>query len=49
MPTTSPPLPAMPPHDLPIIDQQTGKMDAFWYQWFRAVEQILRQVRSEIP
>jgi len=49
MPTTAPPLPPLPPHDLPLVDLRTGRINENWIVWLKAVEQILRKVRSEIP
>jgi hypothetical protein len=49
MPTTSPKLPPIPPVNFPVIDPVTGLISNVWYEWFRAVDQVLRQVRAEIP
>jgi len=49
MPTTSPPLPAMPSHNIPLVDPRTGLLTQLWYDYFRALDQIVRKIRTEIP
>lgn len=53
MPTTSPQLPAKPPADIPFGDYNpitgTLKINPAWDAWLKAVETVLRKVRSEIP
>ena len=53
MATAAPILPAKPDASIPLAlrDERTGtiKINPTWDQWFKALEKVLRIVRSEIP
>lgn len=48
MATVSPLIPPMPPPQIPLLDPQTGLMEKVWYEYFRALDQIMRVVRTEV-
>jgi len=48
MVTASPIIPAFPPANAPVIDPATGLMSKIWYEYFRALDQIVRVVRTEV-
>jgi len=49
MPTTSPLIPPIPPPQIPVIDPLSGIMTKVWYEYLRALDQVTRKVRTEIP
>ena len=49
MPTASPKIPPMPPPQVPLLDPATGLLSKVWFEYLRALDQTLRQVRAEIP
>jgi hypothetical protein len=48
VPTASPKLPPLPGPDVPPVDK-TGLVNTDWYAWLKALENIVKIVRSEIP
>jgi len=48
MATASPLVPPMPPPQVPVIDPLTGLMSKVWFEYFRALDQIMRVVRTEV-
>jgi len=49
MPTASPKIPPLPAPSVPVVDENTNQFTKIWYEYIRALDQIMRQVRSEIP
>lgn len=48
MPTTSRQLPPLPSQDVPVVNKD-GLIDPDWYAWLKAIETIVRILRTEIP
>jgi hypothetical protein len=48
MPTTTPLLPPMPDAGIPLV-LPDGRMNPDWYRWLKAVVEILKTLRTEIP
>lgn len=48
MATASPVIPPMPPPQVPLLDPASGLMSKVWYEYFRALDQIMRVVRTEV-
>lgn len=48
MATVSPVIPPMPDASVPLT-MSNGRMNPDWYKWLKAVIEILKTVRSEIP
>jgi hypothetical protein len=34
-------IPQLPPADVPIIDRESGRMNATWYRYFQALTAVL--------
>lgn len=49
MPTAAPQLPPIPRSDVVAVDPRTGRVTKDWYDYLKALDNILRIVRSEIP
>lgn len=47
MATTSRTLPPMPPPNIKIVEPD-GSINRYWYDWLKAVEQIVRILRTEV-
>lgn len=48
MPTSSPKLPPLPGPDVPVVGKD-GLVDTNWYAWLKALEGIVKILRTEIP
>jgi hypothetical protein len=48
MPTSSPPIPPMPDASVAVV-MPDGRMNPDWYRWLKAVLDVLKTIRSEIP
>lgn len=48
MATAAPLVPVMPDASVPLT-LSDGRMNPDWYRWLKAVIEILKTVRSEIP
>lgn len=48
MATASPVIPPMPPPQVPVLDPVTGLMVKVWYEYFRALDQVTRVIRTEV-
>ena len=48
MPTSSPPIPPMPDASIPLA-LPDGRMNPDWYRWLKALVDIIKQLRGEIP
>jgi hypothetical protein len=48
MPTASPKLPPLPGPDVAVLDKN-GLVDPNWYAWLKALERIVKILRTEIP
>lgn len=48
MPTSSPQIPPMPDASIPLT-LSDGRMNPDWYRWLKALVDIIKQLRGEIP
>jgi hypothetical protein len=48
MPTSSPPIPPMPDAGIPLV-LADGRINPDWYRWLKALVDILKTMRAEIP
>lgn len=48
MATTTPALPPLPSQTIPVVDPNTGLVNADWYRWLKLLEHIVRGLRTEV-
>lgn len=48
MASASPPIPPMPDASIPFV-MPDGRMHPDWYRWLKAIVDIVKTIRGEIP
>lgn len=41
--------PPLPPSNIPVVDPRTGQMTRAWYEYFAALDALLREIVAAIP